>query len=102
MFKKIYTPISNGLDNLDDWYERRINWAVRHRATVIISCLCLFVVSISLASIFGIKSEFFPANDSGRIGVSVQLPIGTRVEISEEVAKSLVKKWQDTSSHSTS
>ena len=95
LFKKIYSPISNGLDNLDDWYERRINWAVRHRATVVIGCVCLFFGSLALASIFGIKSEFFPANDSGRIGVSVQLPIGTRVEISEDLAKSLVKKWQD-------
>ena len=95
LFKKIYSPISNGLDNLDDWYERRINWAVRHRATVVIACVCLFVVSLGLAGIFGIKSEFFPSNDSGRIGVSVQLPIGTRVEISEKLAKELVKKWQD-------
>lgn len=95
LFKKIYSPISNGLDNLDDWYERRINWAVRHRATVVIACVCLFAGSLALASICGIKSEFFPANDSGRIGVSVQLPIGTRVEISEQLAKSLVKKWQD-------
>ena len=71
-----------------------INWAVRHRATVVIACVCLFVVSIGLASIFGIKSEFFPSNDSGRIGVSVQLPIGTRVEISEKLAKDLVQKWQ--------
>ena len=95
LFKKIYTPISSGLDKLDDWYEKRINWAVRHRAAVVFGCIGLFVGSIALASICGIKSEFFPTNDSGRIGVSLQLPIGTRVEISEQLAKDLVKKWQD-------
>lgn len=95
LFKKIYTPISSGLDKLDDWYEKRIYWAVRHRSTVVIACVGLFVGSIALASICGIKSEFFPTNDSGRIGVSLQLPIGTRVEISEQLAKDLVKKWQD-------
>lgn len=94
-FKKIYTPISHALDNLDDWYEKRINWAVRNRSKVIIACVALFLVSIATAKIFGIKSEFFPTNDSGRVGITLQMPIGTRVEKSEELAKSLVKKWQD-------
>ena len=94
-FKKFYTPISNGLDKLDEWYERRINWAVRHRASVILGCVALFVGSILVAGFGGIKSEFFPANDSGRIGVSLQLPIGTRVEFSEELAKNLTTKWRE-------
>ncbi len=95
LFKKIYTPISHALDGLDEWYEKRINWAVRNRSKVIIGCVVLFVISIASAKIFGIKSEFFPANDSGRVGISLQMPIGTRVEKSEALAKSLVKKWQD-------
>ena len=94
-FKKIYTPISGALDGLDNWYERRINWAVRHRMTVILSCVGLFVFSIVIAKVVGIKSDFFPANDSGRVGITLQMPIGTRVEKSEALAKSLVKKWQD-------
>ena len=95
LFTKLYTPISKSLDNLDTWYERRINWAVRHRATVITACAALFFGSIAVAGIFGIKSEFFPTNDSGRVGINLQLPIGTRVEIAEDLAKSLTKKWQE-------
>ncbi len=95
LFKKIYSPVSKSLDALDDWYEKRINWAVRHRKTVILGCVGLFVASIMVAKVFGIKSEFFPTNDSGRVGISIQLPIGTRVEVSEALAKGLVKKWQD-------
>lgn len=94
-FVRFYTPISNGLDKLDDWYEKRINWAVRHRASVILGCVALFVGSIVLAGLGGIKSEFFPANDSGRIGISLQLPIGTRVEFSEELAMNLTNKWRE-------
>ncbi len=93
--KIFYTPIARSLDRLDDWYEKRINWAVRHRWTIIVGCVVLFVASIGIAAICGIKSEFFPSNDSGRVGVTLQLPIGTRVEKAEELAKSLVKKWQD-------
>jgi len=94
-FKKLYGPIAKALDNLDNWYEKKINWAVRHRWTVIIGCVCLFVASIALAAIVGIKSEFFPSNDSGRIGVSLELPIGTREEKCKDLALQLTKMWRE-------
>ena len=92
-FKKVYGPIAKGLDKLDGWYERRIHWAVRHRWTVILSCIAFFFLSIMAVNVFGIESEFFPTNDSGRVGVSIELPIGTRVEKAEAVAKELTQKW---------
>ncbi len=92
--KVVYAPISRTLDKLDEWYEKRINWAVRHRWTVIVGSVAIFVGSIFLTGIVGIKSEFFPANDNGRVGVTLNLPIGTRVEKAETLAKSLVDKWQ--------
>ena len=92
-FKKVYGPIAKGLDKLDGWYERRIHWAVRHRWTVILSCIGFFFLSIMAVNVFGIESEFFPTNDSGRVGVSIELPIGTRVEKAEAVAKELTQKW---------
>ena len=95
LFKQFYGPIGRSLDNLDSWYEKRINWAVRHRWTIVTACVVLFLGSLTMAYVVGIKSEFFPANDSGRIGITLQLPIGTRVEKSEELAKSLVDKWQE-------
>ena len=94
-FKLFYSPIAKSLDKLDSWYEHRINWAVRHRWTVVAGSALLFVFSLVVANVAGIKSEFFPANDSGRVGVTLQLPIGTRVETSEALAKSLVQKWQE-------
>ena len=93
MFKTLYGPIQRALDGLDRWYERRINWSVRHRWTVMIGCVVFFVLSIAVMQICGLKSEFFPANDSGRVGVTLQLPIGTRVEKAEALAKSLSDKW---------
>lgn len=95
IFKTLYGPIAKSLDKLDSWYEGRINWAVRHRWTIVAGSAFLFLASIGIAKVVGIKSEFFPSNDSGRVGVSLQLPIGTRVETSEALAKSLVQKWQE-------
>lgn len=93
LFKILYSPIQRSLNRLDDWYAGRINWAVRHRWTVIGGCFALFVGSIVIANAVGIKGEFFPTNDNGRIGATLELPIGTRVEKAEEMAKMLTDKW---------
>ncbi|MCQ2114107.1 MAG: efflux RND transporter permease subunit [Bacteroidaceae bacterium] len=95
MFKNFYGPIQKKLDQLDDWYAKKINWAVRHRVTVIVGCIALFVLSLITANVIGMKSEFMPANDSGRVGATLELPIGTRVEKAEEIAQGLTKKWMD-------
>ena len=93
--KVVYGPIQRVLDKLDDWYERRIAWATRHRWTVIIGCIVFFALSIVTMKLAGIKSEFFPANDSGRVGCTLELPIGTRVEKAEEIATKLANTWMD-------
>ena len=92
-FIKFYTPIQRWLDALDVWYAKRIDWAVRHRWTVIIVCFAFFVASLFTFPL--IKSEFFPANDNGRIGITIEMPIGTRVEISKEMGMRLTKMWMD-------
>ena len=94
-FKVFYTPISKALAKLDDWYTARINWAVRHRITVIIGSFMIFVLSLVVAKLVGIKSEYFPANDNGRIGATLELPIGTRVEKAEEIAEKMTSMWKE-------
>ena len=93
IFKTLYTPIAKGLDKLDNWYAKRINWAVRHRWTVLIACFGLFFLSLVCAK--SIKSEFFPSQDNARVAATVKLPIGTRVEISQELAMKLTKTWNE-------
>ena len=89
IFKAFYRPIQIFLDGLDNWYEKRINWAVRHRWTIILACVVFFVGSIYVMKIFGIKSEYFPANDNGRVACTLELPIGSRKEKAKEVADHL-------------
>ena len=93
LFKKIYGPVQRWLDKLDDRYEHMINWAVRHRWTVIGLCVLFFISSIVTMNVFGLKTEFFPANDSGRVGVTLQTPIGTRKEVTQKIAQQLAEKW---------
>ena len=91
MFIALYKPIQKALDDMDAWYAKRLNWAVRHRVMVMLGCLAIFVLSLLCAK--GIGTEFFPAADNARIAVKLQLPIGSRVERAQELASELTSKW---------
>ncbi len=92
LFLALYTPVQKALDRLDDWYARRLDWGVRHRWAVVAGCLVLFI--LSLVCVRGIQSEFFPASDNARIGINLELPVGTRVERAQALALELSDKWQ--------
>ena len=91
MFIAFYKPIQKALDDMDVWYAKRLNWAVRHRVMVMLGCLAIFVLSLLCAK--GIGTEFFPAADNARIAVKLQLPIGSRVERAQKLASELTSKW---------
>lgn len=90
-FTLLYGPIERGLDGLDVWYGRMINWAVRHRGLVLLGCLLFFIASMFSAKFIG--TEFFPAQDNARIAVKLQLPIGARKELAQELANKLTQQW---------
>ncbi|MBR4043121.1 MAG: efflux RND transporter permease subunit, partial [Bacteroidaceae bacterium] len=91
IFLAFYKPIERALDKLDDWYKARLDWAVRHRVTIFLGCVAFFVLSCLAAGTIG--TEFFPSQDNGRIGVTLKLPIGARVERAQELAAELTDKW---------
>lgn len=92
-FKILYGPIEKGLDSFDNAYARLLHWAVGHRTIVIVSCMSFFVLSLFLVRFVG--TEFMPTQDNGRIGVIVELPIGTRTEISKEIGMRLYNQWME-------
>ena len=90
-FTMFYRPIEKSLDGLDNWYARMLNWSVRHRSVIVIGCIVFFVASLFCAK--GIGTEFFPAQDNARIAVQLELPIGTRKELAQEVSEKLTNQW---------
>ena len=92
MYRLLFTPINKGLDAFDNGYARLLGWVVSHKIITIVICLGIFVGSLQLVKHVG--TEFFPTNDDGRLGVSLELPIGTRVEIANEVTARLAKEWR--------
>ena len=39
------------------------------------------------------RTEFFPAQDNARIAVKLELPIGTRKELAQEISEKLTNYW---------
>lgn len=92
-FKIMFTPIEKGLNAVDNGYAKLLNWVVTHRIITILSCLGIFVASIVLVKFVG--TEFVPTSDNSRLGVNLELQIGTRVEIAEDVTHRLYKEWME-------
>ena len=93
LFKKIFIPIENALNSLDTAYARLLDVVVRHKTTTILVCLGIFIGSMSLMKFIG--SEFIPVSDNSRLGVTLELPIGARVERAEEISHRLYKEWTE-------
>ncbi len=91
LFKKIYGPIERGLDAIDNGFSWFLNKVVTHRRITTLAVVLIFVATTQIAKFIG--SEFFPMSDNGRLGVTVELPIGTRVEIAKDVSHRIYEQW---------
>ena len=89
--KKIYSPIQRFLDKLDVLYSRALNWCVRHRGLTLIGVLVFFLLSMIPATQVGMEN--MPASDGSRITITLEMPIGTRTEITKDVVAQLNQRW---------
>jgi len=74
----------NGLANR---YSALLGWCLEHRGLVILGVVGLFAVSVPL--VFVIGWEFMPKQDSGMVRGTIELPVGTRVEVTEKTMLSI-------------
>ncbi len=92
IYQIFFTPVNRGLDAFDRSYGRLLGWVVSHKSMTIIICLGIFVGSLLLVRQVG--TEFMPTMDDARMRVNLEMPIGTRVEISRDVTQRLVEDWK--------
>ena len=93
-FKAIYGPIERFLDNLDEKYSQMVNWAVRHRGSVILLATLFFFLSLVPAFLGYIGTENFPSQDNGRIAATIELPVGSRMELTKAICSKLTAEWK--------
>ena len=70
------------MTNLQEFYTASLDWALKHRKTVIFSSLGLFILSIIVVANLG--GEFIPKNDMGFIAIAVDRSSGTSLESMEK------------------
>ena len=90
--KTWYTPVARALDKFDTAYAGLLVKVVNHRGRTIVVCLAIFIGSIFLMR--GVGTEFIPTQDNSRLGVSLELPIGSRVEYAREITARLDSMWR--------
>jgi len=92
LYTILFTPINRGLDAFDSGYASLLRWVTSHRSLTIVLCLATFVGSVFVMKRVG--TEFFPTADDARLGVNLELPVGTRVEIADATTARLVDEWR--------
>lgn len=90
---KILAPFTRLLDKLDNQYARLLGWCVRHRRWTILSMIGLFVGSLMLFPL--IKTELMPSQDYGFLQMTAELPVGTRLDDTRELARELDRRMHE-------
>ncbi|MDE6468285.1 MAG: efflux RND transporter permease subunit, partial [Muribaculaceae bacterium] len=93
IYTLLFTPVNKGLDAFDRGYGRLLNWVVSHKIITFVACMAIFFGSLVLVRQVG--TEFFPTADDARMRVSLEMPIGTRVELTKESTKRLSDLWTE-------
>jgi hydrophobic/amphiphilic exporter-1 (mainly G- bacteria), HAE1 family len=82
---KIVQVSGRALDGLDERYQRAIRWSLNHRKTVVLGAVLLFAGSMALIPFIGF--EMMPETDENELRVSLELPAGTRIEVTDDLVK---------------
>lgn len=91
LFTKFYGPIERFLDKLDNGFQKLLGIVVKHRWITTAGALLIFFGSMQLTKFIG--SEFFPTSDNSRLGITLELPVGSRVEIAKDLTERIYKDW---------
>ena len=88
----IFKPIDRFLDKLDNGYARVLSWSVRHRATLLIISILIFVSSLFLLT--QVPVEFMPESDQGQIRATIELEQGRGLDYTRVVTAQVVEYVQ--------
>ena len=91
--KNPVTIFGYGLQKLTDIYRKILHWALSHRKKVVIGTIVLFFASLGCIPLIGM--EFMSSMDERGMNITIEMPTGTNLEITEKKAfevDALVKK----------
>ncbi len=90
----IFGPINKALNGLSSGYSRLISWCMHHKRIVLIGAAAVFILVLGLY-LPGMKTEFMPQSDMGRLNATIELPIGTAQDVTRDVAARIFDKIRE-------
>ena len=82
---RVSRGIGSFLDQIDLRYQKAVGWALFHRKTVVAGGAAAFAMTLLLVPFIGV--ELMPQTDEGEVQITVELPPGTRLEMTDEVTR---------------
>ena len=86
--------IDNTMERFNKFYGGILGWCVTHRKTTILGSIILFAGVLGGLYPF-IKSEFFPTQDSASLSATIQLPAGTRQDITRDLSLEISERFRE-------
>jgi HAE1 family hydrophobic/amphiphilic exporter-1 len=84
---RVYSWSEESFRRLEQRYSRTLVWALGHRKTVLLGVSGIFVVSLVLIRFIGV--ELMPAADEGEVRVSLEMGVGTRLDVVDQTTRTV-------------
>ena len=85
--RKVYIQSERWLNKLDSTYRNLLSWSLSHRKTVITGGFLILIFSLLLLPLIG--TRFMAEVDSNMFRGTVELPVGTRIEETGKIMRSI-------------
>ena len=94
LHKIVFGPIDKALDAISEGYSKVVKWSVTHRKLVTLGAFAV-IIAVMVLLVPKMTTGFFPNSDSGRLSVSVELPVGTSQEVTGQFAHQLYRRFTE-------
>jgi HAE1 family hydrophobic/amphiphilic exporter-1 len=85
--------IPKGLEAIGKWYKGALDWSLSHRWVIIVAAIALFGGGMALFQI--IPTSFMEEEDPGFVDARLELPVGTRFEVTDSVTVYIVEEIRE-------
>ncbi|MFH1406528.1 MAG: efflux RND transporter permease subunit, partial [Candidatus Omnitrophota bacterium] len=87
IYEAFYNFSKGIFDSLEKRYAGLLGWSLGHKKLTIFCATAIFIGSLFLIPLIG--TEFVPEEDTGDLSIRAELPVGTRLEETDKVAKQI-------------
>jgi hydrophobic/amphiphilic exporter-1 (mainly G- bacteria), HAE1 family len=76
-------------ERFGNWYERQLERALDHKLIVIGFLTAAFIGSLAVFPLLG--TQLFPTTDAGKFTINIRAPLGSRLEVTEDLSREVEK-----------